>query len=100
MAGAGVVRTFARILQRCLADDPAARFGSAAELRAALHGLRELTFVLANFERRLLERMARRVPHGLRANHFTALGMVGAAGAGVAYALTRSDPSWFLVASV
>src|SRR5258705_2998918 len=97
---AGGRAAFDRIVERCLANDPAARFGSAAELRAALHGLRELTFVLANFERRLLERMARRVPHGLRANHFTALGMVGAAGAGVAYALTRSNPAWFWVASV
>ena len=97
---AGGRAAFDRILERCLADDPGARFGSAAELRAALHGLRELTFVFANFERRLLERLARRVPHGLRANHFTALGMVGAAGAGVAYALTRSNPAWFWVASV
>jgi|GEM_PF-1774656 len=97
---AGGTATFNRILERCLAPDPAARFGSAAELRAALHGLRELTFVLANFERRLLERMARRVPRWIRPNHFTALGMVGAAGAGVAYALTRSNPAWFWVASV
>ncbi|HKB46254.1 MAG TPA: protein kinase, partial [Ktedonobacterales bacterium] len=97
---AGGRAAFDRIVERCLANDPAARFGSAAELRAALHGLRELTFVLANFERRLLERMARRVPQGLRANHFTALGMVGAAGAGVAYALTHSNPAWFWVASV
>ena len=97
---AGGRAAFDRILERCLAGDPGARFGSAAELRAALHGLRELTFVFANFERRLLERLARRVPHGLRANHFTALGMVGAAGAGVAYALTRFNPAWFWVASV
>ena len=97
---AGERAVFDGILERCLATDPAARFGSAGELRAALHGLRELTFVLATFERRLLERLARRVPHLLRANHFTALGMVGAAGAGVAYALTRSNPAWFWVASV
>src|SRR6267378_1886441 len=73
---AGGRAAFDRIVERCLANDPAARFGSAAELRAALHGLRELTFVFADFERRLLERLARRVPPGLRANHFTALGMV------------------------
>jgi len=97
---AGGRAAFDRIVERCLANDPAARFGSAGELRAALHGLRELTFVFADFERRLLERLARRVPPGLRANHFTALGMVGAAGAGVAYALTRSNPAWFWVASV
>jgi len=65
-----------------------------------LHGLRELTFVFADFERRLLERLARRVPRGLRANHFTALGMVGAAGAGVAYAGARYNPAWLWIASV
>jgi phosphatidylglycerophosphate synthase len=97
---AGGTTAFNRILERCLAPDPGARFGSAGELRAALHGLRELTFVLANFERRLLERIARRVPRAIRPNHFTALGMVGAAGAGVAYALTRSNPAWFWVASL
>jgi phosphatidylglycerophosphate synthase/tRNA A-37 threonylcarbamoyl transferase component Bud32 len=96
---AGGTTTFNRVVERCLATDPAARFGSAGELRAALRGLRELTFVLANFERRLLERMARRVPRGIRPNHFTALGMVGAAGSGLAYALTRSNPVWFWLAS-
>jgi phosphatidylglycerophosphate synthase len=62
--------------------------------------LRELTFVLATFERRLLERLARRVPRRIRPNHFTALGMVGAAGAGVAYALARYNPAWLWVASL
>jgi tRNA A-37 threonylcarbamoyl transferase component Bud32/phosphatidylglycerophosphate synthase len=90
---------FAGILERCLAEDPAGRFQSASELRAALQGLREQTFVLAGFERRLLERMARRVPATFRPNHFTALGMLGAVGAGVAYALTRYNPAWLWVAS-
>src|SRR5258706_9291620 len=97
---AGGRAAFDRIVERCLANDPAARFGSARGLRAALHGLRELTFVFADFERRLLERLARRVPRGLHANHFTALGMVGAVGAGVAYALARHSPAWLWVASV
>ena len=100
LAAGGGSRAFNRILERCLAKDPAARFGSAAELRAALQGLREMTYVLADVERRLLERLARRVPRGLHANHFTALGMVGAVGAGVAYALTRYNPAWFWVASL
>jgi len=86
------------IVARCVAADPAQRFQSAAELRSALE--RDTTFVLAAFERRLLERMARRVPPGIRPNHFTALGMVGAAGAGVAYALTRSNAAWLWVASL
>jgi phosphatidylglycerophosphate synthase len=99
---AGRQPTLDAIVARCLAQEPAERFQSAAELRAALQdrGRRDMTFVLADFERRLLERMARRVPRGLRANHFTALGMVGAAGAGVAYALTRYNPAWLWVASV
>jgi len=88
------------ILERCLAKDPADRFPSAAELRSALRGLRDLTFVFANAERRLLERVARRVPRGIRSNHFTALGMVGAVGAGVAYALTRYSPAWLWLASL
>ncbi len=77
---AGGSKAFDGILERCLAKDPGARFGAAAELRAALQGLREMTYVLAEFERRLLERLARRVPRGLRPNHFTALGMLGAVG--------------------
>jgi hypothetical protein len=97
---AGGSKAFDGILERCLAKDPALRFGSAAELRAALQGLREMTYVLAAVERRLLERLARRVPRGIHANHFTALGMVGAVGAGVAYALARYNPAWFWVASL
>src|SRR6266576_2628490 len=97
---AGGSKAFDGILERCLARDPGARFGAAAELRAALQGLREMTYVLAEFERRLLERLARRVPRGLRPNHFTALGMLGAVGAGVAYALARHTPAWLWVASL
>ncbi len=99
---AGRQPTLDAILERCVAQEPAERFQSAAELRAALEdrGRRDMTFVLADFERRLLERLARRVPRGLRANHFTALGMLGAVGAGVAYALARYNPAWFWVASL
>jgi len=88
----------AAIVARCVAEDPSQRFQSAGELRSALR--RDTTFVLAAFERRLLERMARRVPRRIRPNHFTALGMVGAAGAGVAYALTRDTLAWLWVASL
>src|SRR5258705_5634602 len=97
---AGGRAAFDRIVERCLANDPAARFGSAGELQTSLHGLRELTFVFADFERRLLERLARRVPRGLHANHYAALGMVGAVGAGVAYALARYSPASLWVASL
>jgi phosphatidylglycerophosphate synthase len=44
--------------------------------------------------------MARRIPRAVRPNHFTALGIVGAAGAGVAYALARANPAWLWVASL
>jgi phosphatidylglycerophosphate synthase len=99
---AGRQPTLDAILGRCLAHAPADRFQSVAELRAALEdrGRRDMTFVLADFERRLLVRLARRVPRGLRSNHFTALGMLGAVGAGVAYALTRDHPAWLWVASL
>ena len=61
---------------------------------------REMTFLLAGPERRLLERLARHVPRTVRSNHLTAIGTLGAAGAGVAYALTRYDPAWLWVASL
>ena len=97
---AGGNAAFTPVLERCLGDDPAARFRSAGELRAALLGLRDLTFALARFERRLLERLARLVPRGLRPNHFTALGMLGAVGAGVAYALAGENRAWLWLASL
>lgn len=61
---------------------------------------REMTFLLAGPERRVLERLARHVPRTVRSNHLTAIGTLGAAGAGLAYALTRYDPAWLWVASL
>lgn len=60
---------------------------------------RELTFLLADPERRLLRAIAARVPHRWRPNHFTALGVLGATGVGLAYALARFHPAWLWVAS-
>jgi phosphatidylglycerophosphate synthase len=60
---------------------------------------RQLTFLLAAPERRLLQAIARRVPPRWRPNHFTVLGVLAATGAGAAYALARSDPAWLWVAS-
>jgi phosphatidylglycerophosphate synthase len=60
---------------------------------------RELTFLLAGPERRLLQWIAARIPFGLRPNHFTALGVVAATGVGVAYALTNLSSSWLFAAS-
>ncbi|MGH7530532.1 MAG: CDP-alcohol phosphatidyltransferase family protein [Gemmatimonadales bacterium] len=60
---------------------------------------RELTFLLAGPERRVLRALARRVPRHIRSNHLTALGTLAAAGAGTAYALTTHDPAWLWAAS-
>src|SRR3989441_1488388 len=61
---------------------------------------REMTFLLAEPERRILLRLAARVPRAIHSNHLTALGTFGAAGAGAAYALTHYSPSWLWVASL
>jgi len=63
-------------------------------------GQRELTFLLAGVERRILLRLAARVPRSIRSNHLTALGTIAAAGAGAAYALTHYSPAWLWVASL
>lgn len=61
---------------------------------------RELRFLLAGPEQRLLRALAVRVPRSIRSNHLTVLGTLGAAGAGTAYALSSFDPAWLWVASV
>lgn len=61
---------------------------------------REMGFFLAASERRLLRALAERVPPFLRPNHFTVFGTVGAAGTGIAYALTIYDANWLWVASL
>lgn len=63
-------------------------------------GTREMEFLLAGPERRVLHALAARVPRMIRSNHLTALGMVGAAGAGAAYALSNYHPAWLWVASL
>src|SRR2546427_4323318 len=61
---------------------------------------REMTFLLAEPERRILQALAARVPRSIRSNHLTALGTIAAAGAGTAYALTNYSPAWLWVASL
>jgi phosphatidylglycerophosphate synthase len=60
---------------------------------------RELTFLLAEPERRLLRAIAARIPRRWRPNHFTALGVLAATGVGAAYALARYGSGWLWVAS-
>ena len=62
-------------------------------------GKRELTFLLANLERPVLLWLAARVPRTIRSNHLTGLGVLGATGAGIAYALTNHSHAWLWVAS-
>jgi len=66
---------------------------------AALDASRELTFLLAEPERRVLVAIARRLPWSLTSDHFTLLGVVGALGAGAAYALSALNSAWLWAAS-
>ena len=61
---------------------------------------REMRFLLAEPERRLLRALAARVPRAIRSNHLTVLGTLGAAAAGAAYALSSFHPAWLWAASV
>jgi len=63
-------------------------------------GTREMTFLLAAVERPVLLRLAALVPRTIRSNHLTVLGVLGATGAGIAYALTTYDPRWLWIASL
>src|SRR2546427_6756409 len=63
-------------------------------------GTREMRFLLADPEGRILRALAARVPRSIRSNHLTAIGLIGAAGAGTAYALTTYKPAWLWVASL
>lgn len=60
---------------------------------------RELTFLLAGPERRLLRAIARRLPRAISSDHLTTLGVLGATAAGIAYALSGAHPAWLLAAS-
>src|SRR5207237_2209719 len=61
---------------------------------------RELTFLLADPERRLLRAVAARLPAVVTPDHLTALGVLGALGVGAAYALSRGSAAWLWAASV
>src|SRR5205814_38828 len=63
------------------------------------NGVREMRFLLAGPEGRILRALAARVPRSIRSNHLTAIGTIAAAAAGIAYALTTYHPAWLWVAS-
>jgi phosphatidylglycerophosphate synthase len=60
---------------------------------------RELTFLLAEPERRLLRKIAARLPAWVTSDQLTALGVLAATGAGVAYALSGVHTGWLWIAS-
>ena len=66
---------------------------------APVDARRELTFLLAEPERRLLRAIAMRLPAWVTSDLLTLLGVVGALGAGVAYALSGLSPAWLWAAS-
>ncbi len=70
---------------------------TAAIGRSPTSHVREHRSVLAAAEKRLLVWIAHRLPLGVNADHLTILGVVGTAGAGLAFAAARSTP-WVLLA--
>jgi phosphatidylglycerophosphate synthase len=60
---------------------------------------RDLAFLLAEPERRLLRAIAARLPRWETSNHQTLLGVFGAVGAGIAYALSTLSAVWLAAAS-
>ena len=61
---------------------------------------REMTFLLARPERRLLQALAAKVPARFSPNHLSGLGVVAAIGIGAAYALSATHVSWLWIASL
>jgi archaetidylinositol phosphate synthase len=68
-------------------------------METAATSKREMTFLLAAPERRLLQAIAGRIPRSIRSNHLTVLGVIGAIGTGLGYALSTRHPAWLWLAS-
>jgi archaetidylinositol phosphate synthase len=60
---------------------------------------RDLTFLLAEPERQVLRAIAIRLPAWVTSDHLTLVGVIGAVGAGVAYALSNLSAVWLVAAS-
>lgn len=61
---------------------------------------RELGFLLAGPEKRLLVSIAGRLPPWITPNHLTGLGVFAAVGTAVAYAMSARGPLWLAVANL
>ena len=61
---------------------------------------RELGFLLAAPEKRLVVAIAGRLPSWVTPNQLTGLGVLAAVGTGVAYALSARSPAWLGLASL
>lgn len=62
-------------------------------------GTRELSFLLARPEKRLLQAVAARLPRWITSDHLTLLGVLGSVAVGAGYALTSYDIRWLWLAS-
>ena len=60
---------------------------------------RELTFLLAKPEKKLLWWIAARLPRAINSNHLTALGVLGSLATAVAYGVSGFDLRWLWLAS-
>ena len=60
---------------------------------------RQMQFLLAGPERRLLRRVAARIPARVMPDHLTLLGVVAAVGIAAAYALSNQSSAWLWAAS-
>jgi len=61
---------------------------------------REMQFLLAAPEKRLLTALAAYVPRTIRSNHLTVLGTLGAVAAGAGYALSSRHAAWLWLATL
>ena len=62
-------------------------------------GTRELTFFLAQPEKRLLRAVAARLPRWITSDHLTLLGVLGSVAVGAGYALSGYNIHWLWLAS-
>ena len=60
---------------------------------------REMSFLLAGPERRLLRGIAARLPRSVMPDHLTAIGLLGALACGAGYALSSRHVGWLWLAS-